>query len=167
MTTKRTARTEDAPAYTVSTSTVSDDRIIARALVILNKRMRQPGASIDSPSATRDYLRVALADRPHEVFCVLFLDAQHRVIAFNEMFRGTLTQTSVYPREVVKAALAHNAAAVILSHNHPSGNAMPSEADKLLTETLTSALSLIDVRVLDHIIVAGNKTTSFAETGLL
>jgi DNA repair protein RadC len=101
------------------------------------------------------------------VFVCIFLDAQHRVIACDELFRGTLAQTSVYPREVVKAALAHNAAAVILAHNHPSGVAEPSRADELLTQSLKQALALVDVRTLDHFIVAGNALVSFAERGLL
>ncbi len=120
-----------------------------------------------SPAEVRTYLRVTLAKRDHEVFMVLFLDAQNRVIASEEMFRGTLTQTSVYPREVIKCALAHNAAAVILAHNHPSGFAEPSRADEFLTRTLRESLTLVDVRVLDHFIVAGNSVVSFAERGLL
>ena len=125
------------------------------------------GSALTSPGAVRDYLRLALASRPHEVFLVLFLDAQHRVLSDAELFRGTLTQTSVYPREVVKAALAANAAAVIFAHNHPSGVAQPSQADELLTRQLRDALDLVEVRVLDHFIVAGNQTLSFAERGLL
>ena len=120
-----------------------------------------------SPAAVRDYLRIMLAQRDHEVFMVLFLDAQNRVIAPEEMFRGTLTQTSVYPREVVKRALSLNAAAVILAHNHPSGVAEPSRADEFLTQSLRSALALVDIRVLDHIVIAGSNATSFAERGLL
>jgi DNA repair protein RadC len=115
----------------------------------------------------RDYLRLALGGRPHEVFVCLFLDAQHRVVRVEELFRGTLAQTSVYPREVVKAALATNAAAVIFAHNHPSGVAQPSQADELLTRQLREALALVDIRVLDHFIVAGNQALSFAERGLL
>ena len=103
----------------------------------------------------------------HEVFCVVFLDAQHRVIELQQMFRGTVTQTSVYPREVVKASLALNAAAVILAHNHPSGAAEPSRADEYLTQTLKTALQLVDVRVLDHLVVTANVVVSFAERGLL
>jgi DNA repair protein RadC len=125
------------------------------------------GSALTSPGAVRDYLRFALAARDHEVFVVLFLDAQHRVMSDAELFRGTLTQTSVYPREVVKAALAANAAAVIFAHNHPSGVAQPSQADELLTRQLKEALALVEVRVLDHFIVAGNQTLSFAERGLL
>jgi DNA repair protein RadC len=132
----------------------------------LGERLRE-GAALTSPGAVRDYLRLALGAREHEVFVCLWLDAQHRVISFQESFRGTLTQTSVYPREIVKAALAANAAAVIFAHNHPSGVAQPSQADELLTRNLKEALSLVDVKVLDHFIVAGSQAISFAERGLL
>lgn len=124
-------------------------------------------SALTSPQSVRDYLRLALGGREHEVFLVLFLDAQHRVISADEIFRGTLTQTSVYPREIVKAALKANAAAVIFAHNHPSGVAEPSQADELLTRQLKEALAMVDVRVLDHFIVAGRATLSFAERGLL
>lgn len=124
-------------------------------------------AALTSPAAVRDYLRLALGARQHEVFACLWLDAQHRVVSVQEPFRGTLTQTSVYPREIVKAALAVNAAAVIFAHNHPSGVAQPSQADELLTRTLKEALALVDVKVLDHFIVAGAQAISFAERGLL
>jgi DNA repair protein RadC len=124
-------------------------------------------AVLTSPDAVRDYLRVLLLARECEVFVVLFLDSQHRLIAADELFRGTLAQTSVYPREVVKAALARNAAAVILAHNHPSGLAEPSRADELLTQALQSALALVEVRTLDHFVVAGGQVVSFAERGLL
>lgn len=120
-----------------------------------------------NPQAVKDFLQMQLGHRPHEVFGVLFLDAQHRLIAFEELFRGTLSQTSVYPREVVKQALAHNAGAVILTHNHPSGLLEPSRADELLTQTLKSSLQLVDVRVLDHIVVGRSACLSFAERGLL
>lgn len=122
-----------------------------------------------SPAAVRTYLRLQMGRLDHEVFVVLFLDAQNRVIASEEMFRGTLTQTSVYPREVVKRALQLNAAAVILAHNHPSGSVEPSRADEVLTQTLRAALALIDARVLDHLIVAGNGNAilSMAERGLV
>jgi DNA repair protein RadC len=123
--------------------------------------------ALSSPRAVRDYLRLALAGREQEVFVVLLLDAQHRVIASEELFRGTLTQTSVYPREVVKCALKHNAAAVIFAHNHPSGVAEPSHADEILTRSLKTALALVDIQVLDHFIVAGSRTMSFAERALL
>ena len=125
------------------------------------------GTALTSPAAVRDYLRLAIGSREYEVFVCLWLDAQHRVIAFQEPFRGTLTQTSVYPREIVKAALAANAAAVIFAHNHPSGAAQPSQADELLTRNLKEALALVDVKVLDHFIVAGAHSLSFAERGLL
>jgi DNA repair protein RadC len=122
---------------------------------------------LTSPGAVRDLLRLKLAGLPHEVFVCIHLDAQHRVIAMEELFRGTLTQTSVYPREVVKASLRANAAAVIFAHNHPSGVAQPSQADEYLTRNLKEALALVDVKVLDHFIVAGTQTLSFAERGLL
>jgi DNA repair protein RadC len=122
---------------------------------------------LSSPQAVRDYLRITLARLPHEVFVAVFLTAQNRVIGVEELFRGTLTQTSVYPREIVKRALAHNAASVILAHNHPSGEATPSHADRTLTQTLASALALVDVRVLDHFIVAPGASLSFAEQGLM
>jgi DNA repair protein RadC len=125
------------------------------------------GAALTSPGAVRDYLRLALGTRPHEVFVCLWLDAQHRVVCAQEAFKGTLTQTSVYPREIVKAALAANAAAVIFAHNHPSGVAQPSQADELLTRNLREALALVEVKVLDHFIVAGSQAISFAERGLL
>jgi DNA repair protein RadC len=124
-------------------------------------------AAFDSPGAVRDYLQLQLSPREHEVFAVLFLDAQHRLLKFDEMFRGTLTQTSVYPREVVRRALAVNAAAVILAHNHPSGIAEPSRADEFLTQSLKGALALVDVRVLDHFVVGRSQVVSFAERGLL
>jgi len=123
--------------------------------------------ALASPQAVRDYLRLTLGARPCEVFVGLFLDSQNRVLAFEELFRGTLAQTSVYPREVVKAALAHNAAAMIFAHNHPSGVAEPSRADELLTQALRQALALVDIRTLDHFVVAGWQITSFAERGLL
>src|SRR5258708_15414763 len=122
---------------------------------------------LSSPRAVRDLLRLRLAGLPHEVFVCLQLDAQHRVIAFEALFRGTMTQTSVYPREVVKAALRANAAAVIFAHNHPSGVAEPSHADEILTRSLKSALALVDVQVLDHFILAVTRIMSFPERGLL
>ncbi len=124
-------------------------------------------AVFDSPEAVKHYLQLHIASRPHEVFAALFLDAQHRLIALEELFRGTLTQTSVYPREVVIRALHHHAAAVVLAHNHPSGSVEPSRADESLTQTLKAALALVDVRVLDHVIVAAGQTLSMAEKGLI
>jgi len=140
--------------------------IVASALELLAHEVRESDA-LASPAAVRDYLRLMLADRPHEVFAVVFLDSQNRVIETVEMFRGTLTQTAVYPREVVIEALKRNAAAVIACHNHPSGVAQPSAADRLLTNSLKSALALVDVQVLDHFIVTRTETASFAEMGLL
>jgi len=140
------------------------------ALELARRALREESSSrsaLTSPRAVRDYLRLTLAGREHEVFVVMLLDAQHRVVASEELFRGTLTQTSVYPREVVKCALRHNAAAVIFAHNHPSGVAEPSHADEILTRSLRSALALVDIQVLDHFIVAGTRTLSFAERGLL
>ncbi|MBN8764044.1 MAG: DNA repair protein RadC [Thiobacillus sp.] len=125
----------------------------------------QKGDALASPAAVRDYLR--LLCKEYEVFCCVFLDAQNRVIAVEELFRGTLTQTSVYPREIIKRALAHNAAALILAHNHPSGVAEPSQADRSLTRQLADALALVDIRVLDHFIVAGASSLSFMEAGHL
>ncbi len=121
----------------------------------------------DSPEAVRDYLQLQLGSRPYEIFAVLFLDSQHRLIVLEELFRGTLTQTSVYPREVVVRALALNAASVVLAHNHPSGTAQPSRADEALTQTLKAALGLVDVRVLDHFVVTSTEAVSMAERGLL
>ncbi len=123
--------------------------------------------SFNSPNVVKDYLRLVLGGRQQEVFMVLFLDAQHRLIASEEMFHGTLTQTSVYPREVVKRALIHNAAAVMLSHNHPSGMSEPSSSDRMLTDALKQALGLVDVRVLDHIVIGEQEALSFAERGLI
>ena len=121
----------------------------------------------DAPHAVRDYLQLQLGSRPYEVFAVMFLDSQHRLIVLEELFRGTLTQTSVYPREVVVRALALNAASVVLAHNHPSGSAQPSRADEALTQTLKAALGLVDVRVLDHFVVTSTEAVSMAERGLL
>lgn len=133
----------------------------------LREELRQ-GTALGAPGAVRDWLRLRLATLRHEVFVALWLDAQNRLIADEELFTGTLTQTSVYPREVVKRALAHNAAAVIFAHNHPSGRAEPSQADELLTRTLKQALALVDVKLLDHFIVAGNAMpVSLAERGFL
>jgi DNA repair protein RadC len=121
----------------------------------------------NTPQAVRDYLQLQLGGLHHEVFAVLFLDSQHRLIALQEMFRGTLTQTSVYPREVVKQALTLNASSVVLAHNHPSGTAQPSRADEALTHTLKAALALVDVRVLDHFVVTASQAVSMAELGLV
>ncbi len=142
-----------------------------KAMVELMRRALQEEVAakdaLTSPDAVRDYLRLCLSALPYEAFMALFLDSQHRLVLADELFRGTLAQTSVYPREVVKAALACNAAAVIFAHNHPSGVAEPSRADELLTVALKQALALVDIRTLDHFIVAGHRVVSFAERGLL
>jgi DNA repair protein RadC len=132
----------------------------------LQEKLKE-NAALTSPGAVRDYLRLRLASRKEEAFVCIWLDAQHKAIEFEVPFTGTLTQTSVYPREIVKAALRVNAAAVIFAHNHPSGVAQPSQADELLTRNLKEALALVEIKVLDHFIVAGNQAISFAERGLL
>lgn len=152
----------------VGTGQLPERCMVARELVRrwLDEELKRD-CVLNSPAAVRDCLRLHFAGREHESFVAMFLDAQHRLIATHELFRGTLTQTSVYPREVVKEALKVNAAAVIFSHNHPSGVTEPSQADQQLTTALKQALALVDVRVLDHFIVAGSSLLSFAEKGLL
>ncbi|WP_310387430.1 RadC family protein [Roseateles sp.] len=143
---------------------------IAAVLEIARRSLLQELAQrpvFDAPDAVKQYIRLKLAGLPHEVFAVMFLDAQHRLIAMEEMFRGSLTQTSVYPREIVKRGLELGAAAVILTHNHPSGVAEPSRSDELLTQTLKSALALVDMRVLDHLVVGAGEVISMAERGLM
>ena len=165
------AKNEDHAAYNAqllhSTSVDGDDAVIATAITILRERLYREETVLSSPKDVRNLLTLHLAEYEHEVFGCLFLNSQNGLIEMEDMFRGTLTQTSVYPREVVKKALAVNAGAVILYHNHPSGNPEPSHADKALTETLCKALAMVDVKVLGHFIVAGTKITSFAERGLL
>ena len=137
----------------------------ANGVAILHEALTR-GEALDSPAATRRYLAARLRDYPHEVFAALFLDNRHRVIAYEELFRGTIDGTSVHPREVVKRALAHNAAALILAHNHPSGIAEPSSADTALTRRLRDALGLVEIRVLDHLVVGDGEVVSLAERGL-
>lgn len=158
----------DAPTYGANTSAdVEEDSIIAKALEILRRRIKR-GPVMNSPAVVREYLMLEAAKHhDYEVFGCLFLDAQNYVIEFREMFRGTLTQTSVYPREVVKIALQNGAAAVIFTHNHPTGCMEQSRADEMLTSTLKQSLNLVDVRVLDHIITGGGRSMSFAEKGLI
>lgn len=143
-----------------------EEEVRAAAMQAVSRRMRS-GPMFDSPRAVKDFLVLKMAHLEHEVFAVMFLDVQHRLISYQEMFRGTVNQTSVYPREVVKAALACNASAILCTHNHPSGQPEPSRTDEYLTQTLKSALALVDVRVLDHIVVAGTATVSMAERGLM
>lgn len=145
-----------------------DRRTVERAFKVLEKNATYRMQALNAPGTVRDFLKLHLCHLEHEVFVALWLDAQNRLIASEEMFRGSLTQTSVYPREVVKSALQHNAAAVIFAHNHPSGVSEPSLADTLLTRQLKEALALVDVRLLDHFIVAGNTSPlSLAERGMV
>jgi len=141
----------------------------AKELVMraLSQEVAHKPIGLNSPQAVKDVLKLLLGGRQQEVFVVMFLDAQHQLIATEEMFSGTLTQTSVYPREVVKRALFHNSAAVIFSHNHPSGIAESSQSDRMLTDALKQALSLVDVRVIDHFIVGNDEVMSFAERGMI
>lgn len=144
----------------------SEDAVINNALAILDGRIRKPESYLSSPTDTKNYLKLKLAEVEHEVFGVLFLDTRHGVIKYEELFRGTVDSASVYPREVVKAALAVNASALIIAHNHPSGVSEPSLADQAITRRLKEAMALVDIRLLDHLVV-GNDITSFAERGLL
>jgi len=155
---------EDVAPYVVNSQVAVAKELYTRAL---HAQLKDQGIFLDTPQVVRDYLCSKIGGLEYEVFWVLFLDAQNRLIAAEEMFRGTLTQTSVYPREVVKRALALNASIVMLAHNHPSGVVEPSRADEAITRTLKTALQLVDVRVLDHVIVGGNQSLSFAERGLI
>lgn len=146
---------------------MSEQNIINQALTILESRLHKPEFLIKEPSDASNYLKLQFGGLEYESFRVMFLDNQHGLIKLKEMFRGTINSAAVYPREVVKAALSFNAAAVILTHNHPSGISEPSLADKNITTQLVAALRLVDVRVLDHIVVGGNQTYSFAQHGLL
>ena len=145
----------------------SDDWIIRQAIALLEQRVFKAGPLLDQPQAVKDYLRLKLVAEPNEVFAIVFMNSQHRVLAYEPMFKGTLDSTAVYPRVVVQRALELNAGAVIFSHQHPSGCTEPSSADRVLTDRLKAALALIDVRVLDHIIVGQGTPYSFAESGLL
>ena len=150
----------------VMESPVTEIDILQMAQQLAMSRLSK-GRALTEPKQVFSHLQTLLQYHVHEVFALLLLDTKHRVVGFRELFRGTLDGASVYPREVVKRALVHNAAAVILAHNHPSGEADQSRADEVLTTSLKAALALVDVKVLDHFIVAGNKTLSFAERGLL
>jgi DNA repair protein RadC len=156
--------------YTKSGETylpASDDQIIETARAIAERNYVGTKVSLTTPRATHDFLIMQFATMEHELFAVVFLDTRHRVITVEIMFRGTIDGASVYPREVMKAALKHNAAALIFAHNHPSGVAEPSQADEIITTRLVQALAFVDIRVLDHVIVAGTRTTSFLERGLM
>lgn len=157
-------------AATYATDKINDDHIIEQAIKIIQSKLKTPGMTLTHPSLVRDYLILQLAEFEEEHFSMVLLDNQHRVIGFENIFRGTIDAASVYPREVVKIVMQHNAAAVILAHNHPSGQPEPSNSDIYLTKKLKESLALIDVRVLDHIIVGGcsqTLTVSFAERGLI
>ena len=158
-------KSENDVVYTVDNNSENDT--IAAALAIIARRMHKSNAPLESPKMVSDYLVFKLAEKPAEAFSVLFLDNRHRVIEYRELFQGTIDGASVYPREVVRACLEVNAAAVVLSHNHPSGIPEPSRADIQITKRLNDALALIDVRILDHIVVGGSDTVSFAERGLI
>lgn len=161
-------KSESAAPY--SAKKTDDESIIEQAIKLIQSKLKTPGKALTSPNLVRDYLVLHLAQFEEEHFSLVLMDTQHRVIGFENVFRGTIDGASVYPREIVKIALAHNAAAVIFAHNHPSGNPEPSNADIHLTNRLKESLALIDVRVLDHIIVGGcsqTLTVSFAERGLI
>lgn len=146
---------------------LTTQRTVKRALSLLEHHLREPGAPFTSTSATRDWLRLHLAALEREVFMVLYLDNQHRLIAHEILFTGTISSTEVHPREAVKRALYFNAAAVIVAHNHPSGDPTPSQADRSVTQRLVQALALVDIRLLDHLVVGGMDIVSFAERGWL
>ena len=144
-----------------------EQRIVQLAIEILENNLQEKGGVMSSPAAAKSFLRLNLELLEHEVFAVMFLDNQHRLIEFRQLFRGTIDAASVYPREVVKAALDVNAAAVVFAHNHPSGVAEPSQADIRITQRLRDALALVDIRVLDHMVVGHGELVSFAERGLI
>lgn len=146
---------------------VSAQQTIRKALTLLECQLREPGASFTSSHAVRDWLRLQLASLEREEFTALFLDNQHRLIAYETLFTGTINHTQVHPREVVKAGLKHNCAAVSVAHCHPSGNAEPSKADRQVTTRIQQALELVDIRLLDHLVVGGMEITSFADHGWL
>lgn len=156
---------ETAGTYRI-TDTVTESELLSIARAFARRRLAR-GRKITQPALAFEYLQVVLQDYEHEVFSALFLDSQHRVICFEELFRGTIDSASVYPREVVKRALACNAAAVILAHNHPSGDPEPSEGDRLITQRLKEALDLVEVRIIDHIVVGVEECKSFADLGYL
>ncbi|HIE5389015.1 TPA: RadC family protein [Enterobacter cancerogenus] len=145
----------------------TDQQTIRTALILLECQLREPGAAFTSSSSVRDWLRLQLATLDREAFTVLWLDNQHRLIAHDTLFLGTINSITVHPREVVKSGLKNNAAAAVLAHNHPSGEAEPSQADRLITERLKQSLDLVDIRLLDHLVVGGMDIVSFAERGWL
>lgn len=156
---------EDTGLY-LAVRPLTQEEILEQARHIVGRKLAH-GTRLSDPSASKRYLMIQLAELEHEVFACIFLDNRHRVIAYEEMFRGTIDGATVHPREVVKSALGHNAAALIFAHNHPSGEPEPSQADLHLTRRLKEALSLVDIRVLDHLVVGGQGVVSFAERGLM
>lgn len=140
---------------------------VREALALLKCQLREPGAAFTSTTAVRDWLHLQLATLEREEFVVLFLDNQHRLITHETLFKGSISSTEVHPREIVRSAMKHNAAAIIVAHNHPSGEAEPSQADKLITQQIVRALALVDVRLLDHLVIGGMDIVSFAERGWL
>lgn len=161
------AVTDSRPESLTLIASQHEDWIIHQAITLLEQRIFKAGPMLNSPTTVRDYLHLKLVGEPNEVFAVVFLDTQHQVLAYEPMFKGTVDQTSVYPRVVVQRALALNASAVILAHQHPSGVTEPSSADRALTDRLKAALTMVDVRVVDHFIVGKGTPYSFAESGLL
>lgn len=159
-------KTNDKPGHYILERPVSAEEILAMARKLVNRRCAR-GRQLTKPKDSEDFLMLKLSHLEHEVFAAIFLDNRHRILSYEEMFRGTIDGASVHPREVVKRAIQLNAAAVIFAHNHPSGVAEPSRADEAITKRLTDALKLVDVRVLDHLVIAGSNVVSFAERGLL
>ena len=156
---------EDQAVY--QAESVTEDQIIDKALEIVTRRMNEKGQAMSSSTLALQFFKLHFAKQPYESFCALYLDNQHRVIDIEELFVGTIDGASVYPREVLTHALAKNAAAIMFSHNHPSGKAEPSEADKFITQQLKTALKTVDIRVLDHFVIGGAEHFSFAEHGLI
>lgn len=168
----REIRSEEQSRYGATTcvsnlSRENDDEIIAQALEILDRRLRQPGPALSDPDTVRHFLRLHLSEREHEVFWVLFLDNQNQLLHSEAMFRGTIDSAAVHPREILKTALKHNAAAVICAHNHPSGSVRPSSADRDITARIRLALGYVDIRLLDHIIIARDQIVSLVERGMM
>ena len=155
------------PSPAVTAMPAAAQRVIKRALTLLEHQLREPGATFTSTTTAKDWLRLKMGGLEREVFMVLYLDNQHRLLDSEILFKGSINSTEVHPREVVKAVLRRNAAAVIFAHNHPSGETMPSESDKRTTQRLQAALTLVDVRILDHLVIGNTAAFSFAEHGLL
>jgi DNA repair protein RadC len=159
--------TNDASSKPTQYASAHEDPLIREAIGVLEKRIFKRGAKLTSPAGVREYLQLKLAGEALEVFAVVFLDSRHRVIAYEPMFQGTIDGAAVYPRAILKRAMDHNCAAVILAHNHPSGETEPSHADKAITSRIKAVLEMVDVRVLDHFVIGEGKPFSFAEAGWL